>query len=82
LPEGFNQLKHPHDTEQMIQFHLAAGSWQLQQAYWGIMAAVALKRVYVLPGFHCFCARNWWVGSLEGHLHLLQPVDRSLISCT
>jgi hypothetical protein len=59
LPDGFNQLKHPHDTEQMIQFHLAAGSWQLQQAYWGILAAVALKRVYVLPGFHCFCARNW-----------------------
>ncbi len=43
----------------MVQYHLYAGSYQLQQAYYGIMAAAALKRTFVLPGFHCFCARNW-----------------------
>lgn len=58
LPPGFNTLRDD-DTERMIQYHIASGSSQLQQLYWGIMAAVALGRTLVLPAMHCFCARNW-----------------------
>jgi len=80
LPEGFNQLR-MEQTEEMVQYHLAAGSWQLQQAYFGIMAALALGRTWVLPGYHCFCAKNWYMTQacrINGERHTQFPYMCSL----
>ncbi len=39
---GYNQLKQLNDTERMVQFHLGAANWQLQQV-----------RMQTVLGFAC-----------------------------
>lgn len=45
---------------------------QLQQAYYGFMAAATLGRTFVLPAFQCFCAKNWCVRGWQLKLRSLQ----------
>ncbi|KAL6755674.1 nucleotide-diphospho-sugar transferase-domain-containing protein [Haematococcus lacustris] len=80
IPDGYNQLPF-NNTEDMIQFHIAAGTYQLRQAYYGIMAAMALGRTWVLPGFHCYCARNWYMTQrcrINGETHTMFPYKCAL----
>mmetsp|Transcript_13080 Transcript_13080/g.32001 ORF Transcript_13080/g.32001 Transcript_13080/m.32001 type:complete len:343 (-) Transcript_13080:507-1535(-) len=59
-PAGFNDRHELGDTEWMLGHHVRAANAQLQQLYWGIMAAAALNTTLVLPRFQCFCARHWY----------------------
>uniref|UniRef100_A0A7S3QMF9 Nucleotide-diphospho-sugar transferase domain-containing protein n=1 Tax=Dunaliella tertiolecta TaxID=3047 RepID=A0A7S3QMF9_DUNTE len=74
-PPDFNQRKID-ETESMVRFHLNAANYQLQQAYYGMVAAAALRRSFVLPGYHCFCAKNWYMTQacrINGEKHTQFP---------
>ncbi|KAF5839487.1 nucleotide-diphospho-sugar transferase-domain-containing protein [Dunaliella salina] len=74
-PPDFNQ-RNIDETESMVRFHLNSANYQLQQAYYGLMAAAALRRSFVLPGFHCFCAKNWYMTQacrINGEKHTQFP---------
>lgn len=49
-------LIHTHTHMAQVRFHLDAANSQLQQAYYGLVAAMATNRTFVLPAFHCLCA--------------------------
>jgi len=69
------------DTEMMIQFHVHAANVQLQQLYFGFIAALALDRVLVMPKFQCFCAKNWYMTQscrINGEPHTQFPYDCAL----
>ncbi|KAG1667986.1 hypothetical protein FOA52_000630 [Chlamydomonas sp. UWO 241] len=65
----------------MIQFHIYAANTQLQQLYYGFIAALTLDRVLVMPKFQCFCAKNWYMTQscrINGERHSTFPYDCAL----
>ncbi|KAL6756927.1 nucleotide-diphospho-sugar transferase-domain-containing protein [Haematococcus lacustris] len=61
-PPEFNDNPPPekYHMEEMVHFHVAAVNAQLQQLYYGFLAALALNRTLVMPRANCFCSRNWY----------------------
>lgn len=58
VPKGFQQYN---ETEDMVQYHVKAANFQLNQLYFGFALALALNRTLVLPKMLCFCAKNWYM---------------------
>jgi hypothetical protein len=83
VPEPFKDFNSTvfDDTEKMIQFHIFAANVQLRQAYFGFIAALALGRVFVVPRFQCFCAKNWYMTQscrINGETHATFPFNCAL----
>eukprot|EP00201_Polytomella_parva_P005429 CAMPEP_0175083446 /NCGR_PEP_ID=MMETSP0052_2-20121109/27390_1 /TAXON_ID=51329 ORGANISM="Polytomella parva, Strain SAG 63-3" /NCGR_SAMPLE_ID=MMETSP0052_2 /ASSEMBLY_ACC=CAM_ASM_000194 /LENGTH=727 /DNA_ID=CAMNT_0016354903 /DNA_START=486 /DNA_END=2672 /DNA_ORIENTATION=- len=60
MPSHYNSIPES-QTEVMIQFHIKAANYQLQQFYAAAAIAMSLDRVLVLPTFLCYCSKNWYM---------------------
>eukprot|EP00201_Polytomella_parva_P023090 CAMPEP_0175039368 /NCGR_PEP_ID=MMETSP0052_2-20121109/532_1 /TAXON_ID=51329 ORGANISM="Polytomella parva, Strain SAG 63-3" /NCGR_SAMPLE_ID=MMETSP0052_2 /ASSEMBLY_ACC=CAM_ASM_000194 /LENGTH=570 /DNA_ID=CAMNT_0016301187 /DNA_START=1529 /DNA_END=3241 /DNA_ORIENTATION=+ len=60
MPSTYNNIT-DYNTEALIQFHVRAINYQLEQVYSAAAIAMALNRTLILPKFQCYCSKNWYM---------------------